>query len=99
MNTIKNLLTNVCRLLVCAREMFRYALLFLWAIFCPKAVLAAKLVAVDSQLAVCRQEIGLKKQPRPQFTAGFRLLWVVLSKSLDKWEYLVYLMRLATVKK
>jgi hypothetical protein len=76
-----------------------YALIFLWAIFCPKAVLAAKLLAVESQLAVCKHQIGQRKRWRPRFTASFRLLWVVLSKSLDKWEDLVHLMQPATVKK
>jgi hypothetical protein len=54
MNTIKNLLTNLCNLLDCACELFRYAVIFLWAIFSPKAVLAAKLPAVESQLAACK---------------------------------------------
>ena len=99
MNTIGNLLTNLRTLLCCVRETMGYALIFLWAIFCPKAVLAAKLLAVESQLAVCKQQIASKKHPRPRFTAGFRLLWVVLSKSLDKWEDLVHLMQPATVRK
>ncbi len=86
MNTIGNLLTNLCTLLCCVRETLGYALIFLWAIFCPKAVLAAKLLAVESQLAVCKHQIGQRKRRRPRFTASFRLLWVVLSKSLDKWE-------------
>jgi hypothetical protein len=67
-------------------ELFRYALMFLWAIFCPKAVLAARLLAAESQLAACKNEIASKKRPRLRFTPGFRLLWVVLSKSLDRWE-------------
>ena len=99
MDTTKNLLTNLCHLLVCACEVFRYSLTFLWAILCPRAVLAAKLLAVQSQLDVCKHQIGAKKHPRPRFTASFRLLWVVLSKSLDKWEDLVHLMQPATVKK
>ena len=99
MNTIRNLLTNLRSLLDCACELFRYARVFLWAIFCPKAVLAARLLAVESQLAACKHQIASKKHPRPRFTAGFRLLWVVLSKSLDKWEDLVCLMQPATVKK
>ncbi len=38
MNTIGNLLTNLYALLCCVRETLGYALIFLWAIFCPKAV-------------------------------------------------------------
>ena len=53
MNTIKNLLINLRNLLVCACELFRYALIFLLALFSPKAVLAARLPAVKSRLAAC----------------------------------------------
>jgi len=99
MNTIKNLLINLCNLLVCACELFRYALIFLLALFSPKAVLAARLLAVESQLAACKHQIGQRKRRLPRFTASFRLLWVLLSKSLDKWEDFVHLMQPATVKK
>ena len=99
MNAIRTLLTNLRHVLGGARELFRYAQLFLWAIFCSKAVLAARLLAAESQLAACKHGIASKKRPRPRFTPGFRLLWVVLSKSLDTWEDLAYLMQPATVKK
>jgi putative transposase len=99
MNTIKNLLINLCNLLVCACELFRYALIFLLALFSPKAVLAVRLLAVESQLAACKHQIGQRKRRRPRFTASFHLLWVLLSKSLDKWEDFVHLMQPATVKK
>ena len=99
MNTIKNLLTNLRSLLYCVRETLGYALAFLRAILCSRAVLSARLLAVESQLAACKHQINSKKRPRPRFTASFRLLWIVLSKSLDKWEDLVYLMQPATVKK
>ncbi len=99
MNAIRTLLTSLRHVLACAGEMFRYALMFLWAIFCPKVMLAARLLAAESQLAACKHGIASKKCPRPRFTAGFRLLWVILSKSLDKWEDLAHLMQPATVKK
>jgi hypothetical protein len=86
MNATKNLLTNLCNLLVCACEAFRYGLTFLRAVLCSRAVLAAKLLTVKSQLAACKQRIDSNKRPRSRFTASFRLLWVVLSKSLDRWE-------------
>ncbi len=95
MNAIRTLLTSLRHVVSCAGEMFRYARMFLWAIFCPKTVLAARLLAVESQLAACKHQIGR----RPRFTASFRLLWVLLSKSLDKWEDFVHLMQPATVKK
>jgi len=99
MNATRSLPMNVRRVLACAGEIRRYALIFLWAIFCPKAVLAARLMAVESQLAACKHEIASKKRPRPRFTPGFRVLWVVLSKCLDWWEDLAHLMQPATVKK
>jgi hypothetical protein len=64
-----------------------------------EAFLAAKLLAVESQLTACKQQIALNKRPRLRFTASFRLLWVVLSKFLDEWEDLACLMQPATVKK
>jgi len=79
--------------------MFRYALLFLWAFLCPRGTLAARLLATESQLAVCRHRIEQKKDPRPRFTTGFRLLWVMLALFLDKWEDCAHLMQPATVKK
>lgn len=63
MNAIRTLLTNLRHVLACAGEMFRYALMFLWAIFCPKMVLAARLLAAENQFAVCRHGIASKKQP------------------------------------
>jgi len=99
MNAIRSLLINVSRVLAGAGELVGYALVFLWGIFCLKAVLAARLLAAESQLAACEQQIASKKQPRPRFTPGFRLLWVALSKCLDQWEDLAHLMQPATVKK
>ena len=99
MNALQNLLVNLCNILLCAGEILRYTLIFLRAVFCPKAVLAARLLAVESQLAVCKLRVQLKNDARPRFTAGFRLLWIVLSKVLDKWEDSAHLMQPATVKK
>ena len=99
MNTLRYLFCNLGGVLNCAREMFRYASIFLRAMVYPKAVLAARLLAVESQLAVCTHRIEQKKYPHPRFTAGFRLLWVVLYKILDKWEDCAHLMKPATVKK
>ena len=99
MNTIRSLLIDIRSVLACAGELVRYALIFLRAILCPKAVLAVRLLAAESQLTAYKHGIASKKQPRPRFTPGFRLLWVLLSKFLDRWEDLVYLMQPATVKK
>ncbi len=51
MNAIRSLLMNVRRVLAGAGEVVHYALLFLWAILCPRAVRAARLLAAESQLA------------------------------------------------
>lgn len=99
MNTIQNLLANLCSVLGGMGEVLRYALIFLRAMVCPRAVLAARLLAVESQLAVCKHRIEQQKDPHPRFTAGFRYLWVVLSKVLDQWEDYTHLMKPATVKK
>jgi hypothetical protein len=96
---MRGLLINVRRVLADAREVVRYVLIFLWGIFCPKAALTARLLAAESQLAACKHEIAANKHSRPRFTPGFRLLWVVLSKCLDRWEDLAHLMQPATVEK
>jgi len=48
MNAIRTLLTTLRHMLGGARELFRYALLFLWTILGSEAVLAARLLAVES---------------------------------------------------
>ena len=80
-------------------EFFRYLIRFVCLLFYPKVSLAARLLAVQSQLAMCKNRIDLKKDPKPRFTPAFRILWVVLSKLLDGWEKLAQLMQPATVKK
>jgi hypothetical protein len=47
MNAIRSLLTNVRGVLSGAGGVVRYALIFLRAVFCPKAVLAARLLAAE----------------------------------------------------
>ncbi len=75
MNTIGNLLTNLRTLLCCVRETLGYALAFLRAILCSRAVLAARLLlAAESRLAVCKQRILEKKDPRPRFTISLAFL-------------------------
>ena len=86
MDTLRNLLLNLGGVLNCARELLKYACIFLRGMVGRRTALVARLLAVESQLAVCTHRIEQKKDPRPRFTAGFRLLWVVLSKFLDKWE-------------
>ena len=96
---VANVLRSVLMLLRCLYQLVGYGLRFLWAMLSPKAVLAAKLLAAESQLAACKNRIDQKKAPRPRFTAAFRFPWVLLSKLLDSWEDCAHLMQPATVKK
>jgi len=59
MNAIGNLLSNFHNIFCCICELLRRALIFLWAMFYPRAILAARLLAVESQLAICKHHICL----------------------------------------
>jgi putative transposase len=63
----------------------------------PKARLAGRVVALESQLAIELNGSGRGKRRRRQFTPAFRLLWVALSKLLEGWEDLAHLMKPETV--
>ena len=63
----------------------------------PKAVLAAKLLAAESQLVACTDAIERKNAPKPRFTLSFRLLWIALSNWLPGWRKLSHVMQPATV--
>jgi len=67
-------------------------------VFQSRASLAARLVAAESQLSVCKRRTEQKGSPRFRFTTGFRLLWVVLSKLWAPWRAAAQLMQPATVK-
>ncbi len=99
MATLHNLVSILSNSLGCAHQIFSYSWTFTWALFWPRAVLAARLLAAESQLAVCKHRIRQKKDPRPRFTPAFRFLWVVLSKFLESWESWAHLMQPATVKR
>ncbi|TET49418.1 MAG: helix-turn-helix domain-containing protein, partial [Anaerolineales bacterium] len=73
--------------------LFRFARLMLK----PKAVLAAKLLAVQSQLAACIDAVNRKKAPRPRFTLSFRLLWIALLRWLPGWRKFAHVMQPDTV--
>jgi len=77
----------------------RYIRTLLWALMGPRARLAARLLAAESQLAMCQHRIAKKKQPRPRFTPTFRLLWIVLSRAWSQWHQVAHLMQPATVKR
>ena len=99
MKTYQRLYRNLRDFLFFLQQLLVYAVTFVWALACSRAVLAARLLAVESQLISCRERIQPKQAPRPQFTPAFRLLWMILSKVMDRWEHLAQLMQPATVKK
>jgi transposase InsO family protein len=86
-----------CLVLGC--RLARYLIIFIWSVCRPKAVLAARLLALQSQLAACKDRIDRKKIPKPRFDPAFRMLWVVISKVLDGWDDLAQVMKPATVKR
>ncbi|MCJ7749845.1 MAG: hypothetical protein MUQ65_01935, partial [Armatimonadetes bacterium] len=55
-------------------ELARYALRFGWALLLPKSVLAARVLAAESRLAIELNRSGGSKRRRRQFTPAFGLL-------------------------
>ena len=98
MNTVIDLFRNLWKALACIGELLGYLLRFISAFFQTRASLAARLVAAESQLGICKRRTEQKGSPRFRFTAGFRLLWVVLSKFWAPWQTAAQLMQPATVK-
>jgi len=99
MSTVSSFLFTAGYVMGAVRELTRYALGFCWAMLLPKAKLAARVLAAESQLTVEMNRSGGDKRRRRQFTLAFRLLWVALSKALEGWEDLVHLMKPETVKR
>jgi hypothetical protein len=93
MNTVIDLLRNLWNLLACIGEVLGYFLRFVSAFFQARASLAARLVAAESQLGICKRRTEQKGSPRFRFTAGFRLRWVVLSKFWAPWQAAAQLMQ------
>ena len=98
MNIVFDLFRNLWNAVGCIGEVLGYLLRFASVFFQSRASLAARLVAAESQLAVCKRRVEQKGSPRFRFTAGFRLLWVVLSKLWAPWRAAAQLMQPATVK-
>jgi len=80
-------------------QLLRYALRFCWALVLPRAVMAAQLLAIQSQLAAELNRASGGRKRHSQFSPAFRILWVVLSKFLNGWEELVHVMKPETVKR
>jgi transposase InsO family protein len=98
MNTIIDLFRSLRNTLACIGELLGYLLRFVNAFFRSRTSLAARLLAAESQLGMCTRRIEQKAQPKPRFTSGFRVLWVVLSKFWAPWQAAARLMQPETVK-
>ncbi len=98
MKIVIDLIRNLRSALGCIGELLGYLLRFVSVFFQTRASLAARLIAAESQLGVCKRRIEQKQHRKLRFTAGFRLLWVVLSKLWAPWQAAAQLMQPATVK-
>ena len=74
MKTIIDLFLNPWNAMGCIGELLGYLLRFIRAFFQTRASLAARLLAAESQLGICKRRTEQKGSPRFRFTAGFRLL-------------------------
>ncbi len=99
MNPTTTLLSWAVGTMILAGRLGRYLIIFLWTFCQPKAALTARLLALQSQLATCKDRIDRKECRKPKFDPAFRLLWVLISKVVDGWEDLAQLMQPATVKR
>jgi hypothetical protein len=99
MNALGDVFRSSGNAFSCAWQVLRYLASFLCLLLLPKAVPAARILAMQSQLAVCKHRVESGKAPAPRFNRALRFLWVILSKLLDKWEDLAQIMRPATVLK
>ena len=98
MDTVIGLFRDLCNALGCVGELLGYLLRFVSVFFRSRTSLAARLLAAESQLGMCKRRIEQKQHPKPRFSRGFRILWVVLSKLWVPWQAAAQLMQPATVK-
>ncbi len=99
MSICHRLFQTILRTISTLKEAAGYFFTCLWALLRPRATLVARVLAAESQLAMCKRRITEKNQPRPRFKQAFRLLWVLLSRVWDQWHQVAHLMRPATVKR
>ena len=66
-------------------ELLQYGWWFLRNMFLPKAVLAARVLAAESQLAVCQERLESQGVRRHRFSESFRWLWILLSGGWEDW--------------
>jgi len=99
MKAILSLLRHLLSSLGVLLQLLRYSFSFCWALMLPRAVTAAQLVAIQSQLAVEVNRSSGRRKRHSQFSPAFRILWVMLSKFLHCWEEMVHIMKPETVKR
>src|SRR5881392_1572269 len=63
-----------------------YGWRFLTNLFLPKAALAARVLAAESQLAICQERLESQGIRRYCFSDGFRWLWVLLAGCWEEWQ-------------
>ena len=80
-------------------ELLHYGWRFLKNLLLPKAVLAARVLAAESQLALCAERLESQGVRRHRFSDGFRLLWALLAGGWEDWQSYARLMQPATVKR
>jgi len=95
MSVISSFVSTAGVILKALLELVGYGLRFVFMMVLPKARLAGRVLAAESQLAIELNRSGGQKRRR--FPPAFRLLWVALSKLLEGWEELVHLMKPETV--
>ena len=76
MSIVSTFLFNAGCILGALWETACYALQFAWALLVPKVLLAGRVVALESQLAVELNRSGGGKKRHRQFTPAFRILCV-----------------------
>lgn len=99
MSTVSSFLFTAGGVLGTVRELARYGFRFCWAMLLPKARLAARVLAAESQLAVALHTPSSRRRQRRHSTPAFRLLWVALSRFPEGWEELAHLMKPEMVKR
>ena len=99
MPALKTVYRNLAELVRLIQQLASYAFLFVCVFVSSRAKTAATVVALRSQLARRVDRVQQKKELKPRFTPAFRVVWVVISRFLDRWEDLAQLMRPATVRR
>jgi hypothetical protein len=99
MSTMQDIILHLYGAFVFVRQVLGYIRFFISALLSPKAKLAARLLAAESQLTIYNHRISQKKEPKPSFNPAFRFLWVLPSRYLNGWRSAAHQMQPATVLK